>query len=50
MSPPIALSVQIWISKSYSHCWEGFKYAENVGKPKNVQKLEDFSEEQSVLA
>ncbi len=34
-----------WISKSYNHFWKGFKYAENVGKPKNVQELEDFFEE-----
>ncbi len=38
-----------WISKSYSHCWKGIKYAENVGKPKNVQELEDFSEEQQAV-
>ncbi len=25
---------------------KGFKYADDVGKPKNVQQLEDFSEEQ----
>ncbi len=49
MSPSIALSVKRWISKSYSHCWKGFKYAEDAGKPNNVQKLEDFSEEQQAV-
>ncbi len=49
MSPSIALSVKRWISKSYSHCWKGFKYAEDAGKPKNVQELEDFSEEQQAV-
>ncbi len=24
--------------KSYSHCWKGFKYAEDAGKPKNVKE------------
>ncbi len=42
MSPPIVLHVKSWISKSYSHCRKGFNYAENVGKPKNVQELENF--------
>ncbi len=27
LSPSIVLSVKRWISKSYSHCWKGFKYA-----------------------
>ncbi len=49
MSPPIVLHVKRWISKSYSHCWKGFKYAENFGKPKNVQELEDFSEEKQTV-
>ncbi len=49
MSPSIALSVKRWISKSYSHCWKGFKYAEDAGKPKNMQELEDFSEEQQAV-
>ncbi len=49
MSPPIVLHVKRWISKSYSHCWKGFKYAENVVKPKNVQELGDFSEEQQAV-
>ncbi len=49
MSPTIVLHVKRWISKSYSHCWKGFKFAENVGKPKNVQELEDLSEEQWML-
>jgi len=35
--------VKRWITKLYSHCWKGFKYAEDLGKPKNVQELEDFS-------
>ncbi len=26
MSPPVILCVKRWISKSYSHCWKGFKY------------------------
>ncbi len=42
----IVLSVKRWISKSYSHCWKGFKYAEAV-KLKNLQDMEDFSEEQN---
>ncbi len=52
MCPPFviaayeSLSVKRWISKSHSHCWKGFKYAEDAGKPKNVQELEDYSEEQ----
>ncbi len=49
MSPSVVLSVKIWISKSYSHFWKGFKYAEDAGKPKNVQELEDFSEEQQAV-
>ncbi len=49
MSPPIVLHVKRWISKSYSHCWKGFKYAEDAGKPKNVLELEDFSEEQQAV-
>ncbi|MGL5901820.1 MAG: hypothetical protein ACRCZO_03980 [Cetobacterium sp.] len=28
--------------KSFSHCWKGFKYAEDAGKLKNLQELEDF--------
>ncbi len=44
MSPLIVLCVRRWISKSY--CWKGLKYAEDTVKPKNVQDLEDFSEEQ----
>ncbi len=43
MSPSIVLSVKRWISKSYSQCWKGIKYAEDAGKSKNVQELEDFS-------
>ncbi len=35
---PIVLHVKRWISKSYSHCWKGFKYAEDAGKVKNVQE------------
>ncbi len=27
--------------KIISHCWSGAKYAEDAGKPKNVQDLED---------
>ncbi len=50
MSPLIVLHVKRWISKSYSHCWKGFKYEENVRKTKNVQELEDFfSEEQQAV-
>ncbi len=49
MSHSVVLSVKIWISKSYSHCWKVFKYAEDVGKPKNVQELWDFSEEQQAV-
>ncbi len=26
MSPSVVLGVKRWISKSYSHCWKGFKY------------------------
>ncbi len=47
--PSIVLSVKRWISKSYSQCWKGFKYAEDGGKAKNVQELEDFSEEQQAV-
>ncbi len=25
-SPSVVLSVKRWISKSYNHCWKGFKY------------------------
>ncbi len=32
-----------------SHCWKGFKNAEHVGKPKSVQELEGFSEEQQTV-
>ncbi len=45
MSLSVVLGVKIWISKSYSHFWKGFKNAEDAGKAKNVQELEDFSEE-----
>ncbi len=27
LSPSMVLSVKRWMSKSYSHCWKGFKYA-----------------------
>jgi len=40
---------QICISKSYSQCWKGFKYAKDAAKPKNVHELEDFSEEQQAV-
>lgn len=36
------LSVKRWISKSSSHCWKGFKYAEDAEKPKNELNPEDF--------
>ncbi len=49
MRPSIALSVNRWVSKSYSYCWKGFKYAEDAGKLKNLQELEDFSEEQQAV-
>ncbi len=53
MFPPFviaeSLSVKRWISISYSYCWKLFKYAEDAGKPKNVQELEDFSEEQQAV-
>ncbi len=49
MNPSIVLSVKRWISKSHSQCWKGFKYAEDAGKLKNVQELEDFSEEQQAV-
>ncbi len=35
--------------KIYSHCWKGLKYTEDAGKAKNVQELEDFSEEQQAV-
>ncbi len=35
------------ISKSYSHCWKGFKYGKDAGKIKNQQDMEDFSEDKS---
>ncbi len=31
--------------KIISHCWTAVKYADVAGKPKNLQDLEDFSEE-----
>ncbi len=43
------LSVKRWISKSYSHCWKGFKYAKDAVKLNNLQNMEDFSEEQLSL-
>ncbi len=50
MSPSVVLSVKIWISKSYSHFWKGFNlYAEDAGKPKNMQELGDLSEEQQAV-
>ncbi len=33
------------LKKSYSPFWKGIKYAEDAGKPKKVQELEDFSVE-----
>ncbi len=30
MSPSVVVSVKRWISKSYSHCWKGFKYAKDA--------------------
>ncbi len=41
--------VKRWISKSYSQCCKGFKHAEDAGKPKNVQELEDIPEEQQAV-
>ncbi len=41
------LSMKRWISKSYSYCWKGFKCPKDAGKLKNLQDVEDFSEEQS---
>ncbi len=35
--------------KIISHCWTGARYAEDAGKPKNLQDLEDFSEEQQAV-
>jgi len=35
------------ISKSFSHCCKGFKYAKDGGKLKTFWDLEIFSEEQS---
>ncbi len=47
---PIVLHVKRWSSKSYSHCWKGFKYAEDAGKVKNVQERGgDLSEEQQTV-
>ncbi len=43
------LSVKRCVSESYSHCWKGFKYAEDAVKLKNLQNMEDFSEEQLSL-
>ncbi len=37
------------ISKLYSHCWKGFKYAKDAGKLKNPEDMEDFSEEQQTV-
>ncbi len=50
MSPSVVLSVEISISKLYSHFWKGFKYAEDAGKPnKCVGAGGDFSEEQQTV-
>ncbi len=35
--------------KIISHCWTGARYAEDAGKPKNLQDLEEFSEEQQAV-
>jgi len=40
-----ALRMKRWMSKSYSHCWKGSKYAKGAGKLKKFKELEDFSEE-----
>lgn len=40
------LSVKIWIPKSYSYCWNGFKYAEDAGKKQ--RRCRTFSVEQTV--
>ncbi len=40
MSSSVVLHVQIWISKSVTD--KEVKYAQDSGKPKNVQDLEDF--------
>ncbi len=37
------------ISKSYSHCWKGFKYTKMLEKPKNLWELKDFSEDQQAV-
>ncbi len=49
MSPSVFLRVKRWISKIISHCWTGDKYAEDAGKPNNLQDLDDFSEEQQAV-
>ncbi len=45
---PIVLHVKRWISRSVT-VGKGFKNAEHVGKPKSVQELEGFSEEQQTV-
>ncbi len=36
MSPSVVLNVKRWISKSYSHCWKGFKYTKMLKKKEFV--------------
>ncbi len=45
----VVYELNIWISKSYSHFWKDLKYAEDAGKPKNVQELVNLFEEQQAV-
>ncbi len=45
MSPSVVLGVKNMDLKTYSHFWKWIKYAEDAGKPRKVQELEDFSVE-----
>ena len=45
MSPSVVFSIKKMDLKSYIHCWKGFKYAKDAGKPEKVKDLEDSSEE-----
>ncbi len=45
----LSISKNFHLIITYSHFWKGFKYAEDAGKPKNVQELGDSSEEQQAV-
>ncbi len=49
MSPSFVINVKNMDIKIIQSCLERVKYAENAGKPENVQELGDFSEEQQAV-